>query len=158
LYPFSSDPSIELIDVGGPTMVRAAAKNHEHVGIVTSPADYGVVLEELRASGSLSAATRRRLARAAFAHTAAYDAAIVEWLDTGGPKPVGELEGASEADVQEASLSAILPPTLHLTLERTELVGRHGPARRLGPVVPQHLRRRRRLAPRARAGRRRGRW
>src|SRR4029077_1842219 len=42
LYPFSSDPSIELIDVGGPTMVRAAAKNHEHVGVVTSPADYPV--------------------------------------------------------------------------------------------------------------------
>jgi phosphoribosylaminoimidazolecarboxamide formyltransferase/IMP cyclohydrolase len=62
------------------------------------------------------------LARAAFAHTAAYDAAIVEWLDRGGPKPVGELEGASEADVQEASLSAILPPTLHLTLERTEVL------------------------------------
>jgi phosphoribosylaminoimidazolecarboxamide formyltransferase/IMP cyclohydrolase len=62
------------------------------------------------------------LARAAFAHTAAYDAAIVEWLDTGGPKPVGELEGASEADVGEASLSAVLPPTLHLTLERTEVL------------------------------------
>ncbi len=103
-------------------MVRAAAKNHEHVGIVTSPADYPVVLEELRASGSLSAATRRRLARAAFAHTAAYDAAIVEWLDRGGPKPVGELEGASDADVEEAALSAVLPPTLHLTLERTEVL------------------------------------
>ena len=51
LYPFSSDPSVELIDIGGPAMVRAAAKNHEHVGIVTSPADYPVVLEELRASG-----------------------------------------------------------------------------------------------------------
>jgi phosphoribosylaminoimidazolecarboxamide formyltransferase / IMP cyclohydrolase len=48
LYPFSSDPSIELIDIGGPTMVRAAAKNHDDVGIVTSPADYPVVLEELR--------------------------------------------------------------------------------------------------------------
>ena len=48
LYPFSSDPSIELIDIGGPAMVRAAAKNHEHVGIVTSPADYPVVLDELR--------------------------------------------------------------------------------------------------------------
>jgi phosphoribosylaminoimidazolecarboxamide formyltransferase / IMP cyclohydrolase len=122
LYPFSSDPSIELIDVGGPTMVRAAAKNHEHVGIVTSPADYSVVLDELRTSGSLSAATRRRLARAAFAHTAAYDAAIVEWLDRGGPKPVGDLEGAVDADVEEASLSAVLPPTLHLTLERTEVL------------------------------------
>src|SRR3974390_2072027 len=81
LYPFSSDPSVELIDVGGPTMVRAAAKNHEHVGVLTSPADYPVVLEELRRSSSLSAATRRRLAREAFAHTAAYDAAIVAWLD-----------------------------------------------------------------------------
>ena len=85
LYPFSSDPSVELIDIGGPAMVRAAAKNHEHVGILTSPADYPAVLEELRASGELSAATRRRLARAAFAHTAAYDAAIVAWLDAGGP-------------------------------------------------------------------------
>src|SRR5580692_3645196 len=72
LYPFSSDPSIELIDIGGPSMVRAAAKNHEHVGILTSPADYPVVLSELRESGSLSAATRLRLARAAFAHTAGY--------------------------------------------------------------------------------------
>ena len=122
LYPFSSDPSVELIDIGGPAMVRAAAKNHEHVGIVTSPADYPVVLEELRASGSLSAATRRRLARAAFAHTAAYDAAIVAWLDAGGPAPVEELDGATAADVEEAQLSAVLPPTLHLTLERTEVL------------------------------------
>ena len=123
LYPFSSDPSIELIDVGGPTMVRAAAKNHEHVGVVTSPADYQVVLEELRASGShLSAATRRRLARAAFAHTAAYDAAIVAWLDAGGPSPIESLEGATEADRQEAELSVVLPKTLHLTLERTEVL------------------------------------
>ncbi|HUY22686.1 MAG TPA: bifunctional phosphoribosylaminoimidazolecarboxamide formyltransferase/IMP cyclohydrolase [Acidimicrobiales bacterium] len=102
LYPFSSDPSIGLIDVGGPTMVRAAAKNHAHVGVVVDPADYPVVLEELRAAGSLSADTRRRLARAGFAHTAAYDAAIVEWFDAGGPG--GEAE--------------LLPPTLHLALER----------------------------------------
>ncbi len=122
LYPFSSDPSIELIDIGGPTMVRAAAKNHEHVGIVTSPADYPVVLEELRGSGTLSAATRRRLARAAFAHTAAYDAAIVAWLDAGGPAPVDGLEGARAADGEEAALGAVLPPTLHLTLERTEVL------------------------------------
>src|SRR5580700_8027175 len=102
LYPFSSDPSIELIDVGGPTMVRAAAKNHAHVGVVVDPADYPLVLEELRASGSLSADTRRRLARAAFAHTAGYDAAIVAWFDGGGAG--GEPE--------------LLPPTLHLALER----------------------------------------
>jgi phosphoribosylaminoimidazolecarboxamide formyltransferase/IMP cyclohydrolase len=116
LYPFSSDPSIELIDIGGPSMVRGAAKNHAHVGIVTSPADYPGLLEELRRSGSLSAATRRRLARAAFAHTAAYDAAIVAWLDAGGPGPAQ----ADSAEAAEADpLDAVLPPTLHLTLERT---------------------------------------
>jgi phosphoribosylaminoimidazolecarboxamide formyltransferase/IMP cyclohydrolase len=104
LYPFSSDPSIELIDVGGPTMVRAAAKNHAHVGVVVDPADYPLVLDELRAGGSLSPDTRRRLARAAFAHTAAYDAAIVAWFDAGGAG--GEPE--------------LLPPTLHLALERAE--------------------------------------
>jgi phosphoribosylaminoimidazolecarboxamide formyltransferase / IMP cyclohydrolase len=116
LYPFSTDPSIELIDIGGPSMVRSAAKNHDHVGILTSPADYHSVLEEIRHDGSLSAATRRRLARAAFAHTAAYDAAIVAWLDAGGPGPV---EGA---DPEEQELGAVLPPTLHLTLERTAVL------------------------------------
>src|SRR5579872_885249 len=65
LYPFRSSPSIEMIDVGGPTMVRAAAKNHGDVGVVVDPADYGQILEELRADGALSAETRRRLARAA---------------------------------------------------------------------------------------------
>ncbi len=102
LYPFTSDPSVELIDIGGPTMVRAAAKNHASVGVVVDPADYEVVLAELRAAGSLSTETRRRLARAAFAHTAAYDAAIVGWFDVGGAG--GEPE--------------LLPPTLHLALER----------------------------------------
>ena len=100
LYPFSSDPSVELIDVGGPAMVRAAAKNFANVGVLTSPADYDEALGELRAAGTLSLGTRRRLARAAFARTAAYDAAIVEWLDAGDP----------------------LPPTLHLTLERAEVL------------------------------------
>jgi len=104
LYPFTSDPSIELIDVGGPTMVRAAAKNHAHVGVVVDPADYAVVLDEVRRAGALSADTRRRLARAAFAHTAAYDAAIVGWFDAGG--------AGGEAD--------LLPPTLHVALERAE--------------------------------------
>jgi phosphoribosylaminoimidazolecarboxamide formyltransferase/IMP cyclohydrolase len=116
LYPFSSDPSIELIDIGGPSMVRGAAKNHAHVGIVTSPRDYPGVLDELRLSGALSDATRRRLARAAFAHTAAYDAAIVAWLDGGGPAPV------AGADADEESLGAVLAPTIHLTLERTALL------------------------------------
>jgi len=104
LYPFRSDPSIELIDVGGPTMVRAAAKNHAHVGVVVDPADYPAVLAELRQATTLSDDTRRRLARAAFAHTAAYDAAIVGWFDDGGAGGGAEL----------------LPPTLHLALERAE--------------------------------------
>ncbi|MFT3852596.1 MAG: bifunctional phosphoribosylaminoimidazolecarboxamide formyltransferase/IMP cyclohydrolase [Ilumatobacteraceae bacterium] len=81
LYPFDSDPSIELIDIGGPAMVRAAAKNHAHVGVVVDPADYAEVLDEVRAAGALSAATRRRLARDAFSRIAAYDAQIAAWFD-----------------------------------------------------------------------------
>ena len=111
LYPFSSDPSVELIDIGGPTMVRAAAKNHEHVGVVTNPAQYDLVLSELRESGELSKATRHALARAAFAHTAAYDAAIVAWLDGGGV-----LGSAPEG------VDAVVPETLHLTFERADVV------------------------------------
>ncbi len=100
LYPFTSDPSIELIDIGGPTMVRAAAKNHAHVGVVVDPDDYGPVLAELRTDGTFSDNTRRRLARAAFAHTAAYDAAIVGWFD----------EDAAD----------VLPESIHLALERVQ--------------------------------------
>jgi phosphoribosylaminoimidazolecarboxamide formyltransferase/IMP cyclohydrolase len=92
LYPFLERPSIETIDIGGPTMVRAAAKNHAWVGVVTDPARYGAILDELRHSGGrLAAATRADLALEAFAHTAGYDAAIVRWLDRevlgGGPLP-----------------------------------------------------------------------
>jgi phosphoribosylaminoimidazolecarboxamide formyltransferase/IMP cyclohydrolase len=114
LYPFSSDPSIELIDIGGPSMVRAAAKNHQHVGVVTSPEQYEMVLSELKSNGALSHSTRHALARAAFAHTAAYDVQIVRWLDGGGD--VGEKPNATDA---------VLPPTLHLTLERAS-VTRYG--------------------------------
>jgi phosphoribosylaminoimidazolecarboxamide formyltransferase/IMP cyclohydrolase len=86
LYPFLERPSIETIDIGGPTMVRAAAKNHAWVGVVTDPARYLPLLEELRQSGGrLSATTRGELALEAFAHTAGYDAAIVRWLD---PEPL----------------------------------------------------------------------
>jgi phosphoribosylaminoimidazolecarboxamide formyltransferase/IMP cyclohydrolase len=104
LYPFSSDPSVELIDIGGPAMVRAAAKNHAHVGVVTDPADYDDVLAELRKDGRLSDGLRRHLARKAFAHTAAYDAAIVAWLDDG----------------------EVRPETLHLTYQREPLALRYG--------------------------------
>ena len=85
LYPFENSPDIETIDIGGPAMTRAAAKNHAWVAIVTTPEQYDAVLEELRAGdtgtgGSLSDGTRRALALDAFARTAAYDAAIVAWL------------------------------------------------------------------------------
>src|SRR5581483_8608267 len=82
LYPFLERPSIETIDIGGPTMVRAAAKNHAWVGVVTDPGRYDAILDELRSQGGcLSAATRADLALEAFAHTAGYDAAIVRWFD-----------------------------------------------------------------------------
>ncbi|MFN0026081.1 MAG: bifunctional phosphoribosylaminoimidazolecarboxamide formyltransferase/IMP cyclohydrolase [Acidimicrobiales bacterium] len=112
LYPFGSNPSVELIDVGGPTMVRAAAKNFANVGIITDPADYDSVLGELRAEGALSDATRLRLARAAFAHTASYDAAIVEWFDAGADS------GVAVTDSVAAVSAEVLPPTLHLSATR----------------------------------------
>ncbi len=99
LYPFSSDPSIELIDVGGPSMVRAAAKNWAHVASVVDPADYPAVIEELGA-GNLTDGLRRRLAAKAFAHTATYDATIANWFADSG-------ESATR-----------LPETLHLSLEK----------------------------------------
>ena len=97
LYPFASNPSIELIDIGGPAMVRAAAKNHEFVAVVVNPADYSVVLDELRADGAISAVTKRRLARDAFAQIAAYDAQIATWFD-----------------------DAVLPDTMHLSLSKVQ--------------------------------------
>jgi phosphoribosylaminoimidazolecarboxamide formyltransferase/IMP cyclohydrolase len=88
LYPFQAtvaDPAcrledaVENIDIGGPAMLRSAAKNYSAVAVVVDPADYGRVLEEARAGG-VSAATRFALAKKAFAHTAAYDGAITDYL------------------------------------------------------------------------------
>ncbi|MCY4371313.1 MAG: bifunctional phosphoribosylaminoimidazolecarboxamide formyltransferase/IMP cyclohydrolase [bacterium] len=104
LYPFASEPGLELIDIGGPALVRAAAKNHLSVGVVIEPRDYDRVLDELRSNGDLSEGTRRELARTAFARTASYDATIVEWFDAGGPR------------------SELLPPSLHVTLERADVL------------------------------------
>ncbi|MCI0346950.1 MAG: bifunctional phosphoribosylaminoimidazolecarboxamide formyltransferase/IMP cyclohydrolase, partial [Chloroflexi bacterium] len=88
LYPFREAVAkdlpwpevVEQIDIGGPTLVRASAKNHGGVGIVVDPGRYDAVLTEIRAEGGLTAETRRRLAAEAFAHTAAYDAAIARWM------------------------------------------------------------------------------
>jgi phosphoribosylaminoimidazolecarboxamide formyltransferase/IMP cyclohydrolase len=76
----SDEALIEEIDIGGPTLVRAAAKNHANVAIVTDPADYPAVLAEIDELGLVSGDTRRRLALKAFRRTAAYDAAIVSEL------------------------------------------------------------------------------
>src|SRR3970282_1117592 len=70
------DELVEEIDIGGPALVRAAAKNHASVGMVTSPDRYAAVLEALRLDGELSAALRSAVAVGAFRHTAAYDARI----------------------------------------------------------------------------------
>jgi len=89
LYPFElaaqapgapAGDVIEMIDVGGPAMLRAAAKSHAHVTPVCRPEDYEPVLAELRAGGATSLETRKRLAGVAFATTAAYDAAIAAWF------------------------------------------------------------------------------
>lgn len=88
LYPFREAVAagkafaecVEEIDIGGPTMVRSAAKNSAHVGVVVDPADYEKVAAELEAGRALSDATRFDLMKKAFAHTAAYDAAISEYL------------------------------------------------------------------------------
>ena len=88
LYPFektiaegvSQDEAIEQIDIGGPAMVRASAKNFESVAVVVDPARYRDVVDELRSSGEISRSTRRGLALEAFEHTCAYDAAIAGYL------------------------------------------------------------------------------
>ena len=87
LYPFTetirsgadADACIEQIDIGGPSMVRAAAKNHPSVAIVTSPDQYDDVLAAV-SEGGFTLAQRQRFAAAAFAHTAAYDVAVAEWF------------------------------------------------------------------------------
>jgi phosphoribosylaminoimidazolecarboxamide formyltransferase/IMP cyclohydrolase len=80
LYPFAAHETVEMIDVGGPAMLRGAAKNFEHVAAVSRPEQYDDVLDELRGEGSVSLDTRRRLAAEAFATTAAYEAAIAAWF------------------------------------------------------------------------------
>jgi len=97
LYPFRQTvargveeaEAIEQIDIGGPTLVRAAAKNFAHVTVVVEPDDYGPVLAELQATRAVSDALRRKLMRKAFGHTAAYDAAIARYLSdqAGDPFP-----------------------------------------------------------------------
>jgi len=116
LYPFGSAPSVEMIDIGGPAMVRAAAKNHAHVGVLVDPADYGPVAEELESAGTLSESLRLRLARKAFAHCSDYDAAIVAWLDAGVPET-----GEDDAPARGSDAGG-LPESLVPRLRRAEVL------------------------------------
>jgi phosphoribosylaminoimidazolecarboxamide formyltransferase/IMP cyclohydrolase len=111
LYPFARtvaredvtvEEAIEQIDIGGPSMVRSAAKNHAFVTLATDPSQYDTILDQLRESGDTTPELRRELAREAFAHTAAYDAAIAEYFTRIAP-------AASPGDT--------LPPKLLLSLE-----------------------------------------
>jgi phosphoribosylaminoimidazolecarboxamide formyltransferase / IMP cyclohydrolase len=100
LYPFAAtiakpgctvEEAIENIDIGGPAMVRAAAKNHDSVTVIVDPLDYNSVLDEIEQSGGVSSTTRRRLAAKAYAHTSSYDAVVSGYLNK-----VAQGEGASE--------------------------------------------------------------
>ena len=111
LYPFEQtvarpdcglDEAIENIDIGGPAMLRAAAKNHAHVAALVDPADYAPLIEALRGEGGTTLALRQRLAAKAYAHTARYDGLIADWLG---------------AQVEHAR-GEPFAPTLHLALRR----------------------------------------
>jgi phosphoribosylaminoimidazolecarboxamide formyltransferase/IMP cyclohydrolase len=115
LYPFEAtvargaahDEVVENIDIGGPSMLRSAAKNHERVTVVCDPADYASVAESLPEGPSLS--VRRRFAAKAFSHTASYDAAIAAYLS-------GAAEGLERPEL--ADVARVFPPYLQLPLER----------------------------------------
>ena len=113
LYPFvetvasgaAFDQAVEQIDIGGPAMVRASAKNHANVAVVVSPAKYGAIVDAL-ADGGTTLAQRREFARDAFLHTAQYDAAVSQWFVE--QVPVGEqTDFAAHLDVR-AELDATL--------------------------------------------------
>ena len=103
---------IENIDIGGPSMIRSAAKNFQDVAVVTSPEDYPTIADELaRSSGALSRATKWRLAQKAFATTAAYDSAIASALETISDPQTPDLRVTPAADT--------FPQTLRLSFQKT---------------------------------------
>ncbi len=116
LYPFretvaggaSEDEAVEQIDIGGPAMIRAAAKNHPTVAVVVSPADYPTLVSAIRAGG-FDLVQRRRLAARAFAHTAAYDAAVASWF-------------ASVAAPDEIARESGWPDTVAAVWQRAEVL------------------------------------
>ena len=123
LYPFTDtvasgapfDACVEQIDIGGPTMVRAAAKNHPAVAVVTSPGRYEDVAAAVR-EGGFTLAGRRRLAAEAFAHTAAYDAAVSTWM--AAQIEAGDVAHATDSAEVEASGPAAPPAYVGVGYER----------------------------------------
>ncbi|MCP5268317.1 MAG: bifunctional phosphoribosylaminoimidazolecarboxamide formyltransferase/IMP cyclohydrolase [Zoogloeaceae bacterium] len=125
LYPFAAtiakagvtlEDAIENIDIGGPAMVRSSAKNYAGVAIVTDPADYAPLLEEMKANaGALQLATRFALAKKAFTHTARYDSMIANWL-------TGLDDGAEAQPAAAAPAPSIFPAKLQLAFDRTEIL------------------------------------
>ncbi|MDR0379339.1 MAG: bifunctional phosphoribosylaminoimidazolecarboxamide formyltransferase/IMP cyclohydrolase [Candidatus Accumulibacter sp.] len=123
LYPFAAtvaqpgvtlEDAIENIDIGGPAMLRSAAKNYAGVAVVTDPDDYPALLEEMRAGdGALSLATRFALAKKAFTHTARYDGMIANWL-------TGLAEGVDAAPEAPVSAPTRFPERLQLAFDRVE--------------------------------------
>ncbi|MDR2678337.1 MAG: bifunctional phosphoribosylaminoimidazolecarboxamide formyltransferase/IMP cyclohydrolase [Zoogloeaceae bacterium] len=123
LYPFRATvekpgvtlaDAIENIDIGGPAMVRSAAKNYAGVAIVTDPNDYTPILNEMRANdGVLELATRFDLARKAFTHTARYDGMIANWL-------TGLAEGVESTPEAAAPSPSLFPDRLQLAFDRVE--------------------------------------
>ena len=124
LYPFTDtvasgapfDACVEQIDIGGPTMVRAAAKNHPAVAVVTSPDHYSDVTAAVR-EGGFTLPVRRRLAAEAFAHTAAYDAAVSTWL-AAQVEADGAANTADAADRTDSGEPAALPAYVGVGYER----------------------------------------
>ena len=122
LYPFEQtvarphvtlEEAIEQIDIGGPTLVRAAAKNHRFVTVVTDPRQYEQVLSQIRASGSTTLALRSRLAAAAFARTTQYDSAIATYL---APQAVDDEQH------EDGQPEAVFPPQQIMAVERKTLL------------------------------------
>jgi phosphoribosylaminoimidazolecarboxamide formyltransferase/IMP cyclohydrolase len=126
LYPFRSVAAqpdaplgelIEMIDIGGPAMIRSAAKNHAAVGVLVDPGDYGPALDEIEKTGGLSDETRRRLAAKAFAHTAAYDADIRDTLS----RRFAALDRPRAGDAAAApDAAAEFPETIRLEFTRKQ--------------------------------------
>ena len=130
LYPFADTVRsgadnaaiIEKIDIGGPSMVRGAAKNSATVAIVTDPADYALVAGRIADGTGFSLDERRWLAGKAFAHTAAYDATINEWTSAHWPKPASIEDNSEDADSMEEAKLKQFPQTYTRSWDRAHVL------------------------------------